>query len=661
MDTANLQTLLERSIALNNEHLQKGDKPSVQGNGDVEFTDSSLTFSVHRPIEQLEQQSHRLSQETSRGRDYSSESRAQVLLSGRGFDTKRISETLQAIDVAQAFEPMQPLEDTDVQGFLRHQHELLLISTIEDMRNQTRRDSDLRFEAALHAEWERSKRSIFESLNHDSVDNNSMEGLESSRSSFPGQAATYMSASVNSQRMLEKARIYGLTVCAINDIRVQNRSANVASMFESAFRTTPNISDSEAVASSWSVLKSVLGESNVVDSPFTPSRGSKLQSAVYTGLTERAFAQAYSRPYGDPDGIVLRKKILHGSRSWLETYFCQFVDAAVFSEVRKDDPSASVQRLPLGQRVEIWARERLVCTGLSSGWETVDGLPFWAIIFYLIRCGGYKDSLAFASRFEKYLCKTEPRFLEYLASWATSSDFSLPKKVQSQILADFNNRIRDGILRNGSSAVEGGLLSSVVSSPVDPYKYLIFRILGGIVLDDNSIPSAVTSSLAGGSMGWEDELWFQLMLAREWLVDDDKAPSAPTSSYNTSSSDSARLSLRDIYHQFVSKHSVTHWTGNGKKPFRYFSALILVGEFERAIQFLWTNGLEVDALHFSIALAYYGLLRIPRDVDSLESDISYVDNNFIIIHFAQMLRLYFQRMCSRASNPELAMHYCFFL
>lgn len=60
----------------------------------------------------------------------------QYLLAGRGFDADKISQTIHSIKVAQAFEPLQPLEDTDVEGFLRHEHELTIISAIEATRNE---------------------------------------------------------------------------------------------------------------------------------------------------------------------------------------------------------------------------------------------------------------------------------------------------------------------------------------------------------------------------------------------------------------------------------------------------------------------------------------------------------------------------------------------
>ena len=145
---------------------------------------------IERPLDQLELQSRKLWQKTTRSRDGASEARAyvpwedwslgltlicrslsmcvcvcgvvwcgvgggggggggggappppppppprQYLLAGRGFDAERVSQTLNSIKMAQAFEPLQPLEDTDVEGYLRNEHELMIVSCIEEARRE---------------------------------------------------------------------------------------------------------------------------------------------------------------------------------------------------------------------------------------------------------------------------------------------------------------------------------------------------------------------------------------------------------------------------------------------------------------------------------------------------------------------------------------------
>lgn len=47
--------------------------------------------------------------------------------------------------------------------------------------------------------------------------------------------------------------------------------------------------------------------------------------------------------------------------------------------------------------------------------------------------------------------------------------------------------------------------------PVDPYKYLLYKIMAKSV-DDIQLPPSIASSLVGGSVGWEDGVWIQLCL-----------------------------------------------------------------------------------------------------------------------------------------------------
>jgi hypothetical protein len=51
-----------------------------------------------------------------------------------------------------------------------------------------------------------------------------------------------------------------------------------------------------------------------------------------------------------------------------------------------------------------------------------DGYPFWVVLYYLVRSGSFQDALDYASHFDRYLAKTEKRFLDYFVAWATSKD-----------------------------------------------------------------------------------------------------------------------------------------------------------------------------------------------------------------------------------------------
>jgi nuclear pore complex protein Nup93 len=59
---------------------------------------------------------------------------------------------------------VQPLQDTDISGYLRHAHEQNVISTIEEARKSTQQDFYNVLEDRSRREWEARKKRVFEEL-----------------------------------------------------------------------------------------------------------------------------------------------------------------------------------------------------------------------------------------------------------------------------------------------------------------------------------------------------------------------------------------------------------------------------------------------------------------------------------------------------------------
>jgi nuclear pore complex protein Nup93 len=73
------------------------------------------------------------------------------------------------LDTAATFQPLQPLADNDVQGYLRHVHEQTLISTIEESRRETQDEFYRVMEERVRRDWEAQKKLIFEELGGRSI------------------------------------------------------------------------------------------------------------------------------------------------------------------------------------------------------------------------------------------------------------------------------------------------------------------------------------------------------------------------------------------------------------------------------------------------------------------------------------------------------------
>ena len=57
-----------------------------------------------------------------------------ILLGSRGFDVPKLSQKLESLNAAKTLEPIEPVWETDIHGFLRNERENTLLAIIEESR-----------------------------------------------------------------------------------------------------------------------------------------------------------------------------------------------------------------------------------------------------------------------------------------------------------------------------------------------------------------------------------------------------------------------------------------------------------------------------------------------------------------------------------------------
>ena len=57
-----------------------------------------------------------------------------ILLGSKGFDIPKISQKLEGLSATKTFEPLEPVRETDIHGFLRNERENALLAVIEQAR-----------------------------------------------------------------------------------------------------------------------------------------------------------------------------------------------------------------------------------------------------------------------------------------------------------------------------------------------------------------------------------------------------------------------------------------------------------------------------------------------------------------------------------------------
>lgn len=86
------------------------------------------------------------------------------LLAQAHVDAPALSNSIAHLNTSSTFSPLQPLQDTDVGGYLRIAHEQTLISTIEEARRQTQEEFYAVLEDRSQKDWEAKKKRVFEEL-----------------------------------------------------------------------------------------------------------------------------------------------------------------------------------------------------------------------------------------------------------------------------------------------------------------------------------------------------------------------------------------------------------------------------------------------------------------------------------------------------------------
>lgn len=339
------------------------------------------------------------------------------------------------------------------------------------------------------------------------------------------------------------------------------------------------LQDSEVPLLQWfgEVEERHLGESprQIIDAYYALREITKESSSA---IKERAYAAAYLEDKKLNDGSDLNKQILAGSRVHLEKAFWREVKSLIEKNAREaalgGQPSViNIVRAYIRLRV---ARRDLAPDGMelqqtedSSSGSKLDYC--WALIFYLLRCGFVKDAAEYVDS-DPAFKSVGGRFVQYLKAYSDSPDRRLPRKLQEYVNGDWIQRAKHG------------------GKNVDPYQMACYKIVGRCDLSSRSLDSI--------GQGVEDWLWLQFSIARE-----------PEKTEEISGELYGLEQIREAFLEIGEKHFQKNQVEGTSAYGTFFLMQILCGLFEQAVDYLHTFN-PVSAVHFSIALAYYGLLRV---------------------------------------------------
>ncbi|KAH8822758.1 nucleoporin-interacting protein NIC96 [Flagelloscypha sp. PMI_526] len=538
---ANLSSLLSSSRQLTS-HLNRTDLPSVK-----------LSF------DQIEAESRRLARQPGSSADAD---RANFLLAKANVDPTSLTSSIAQLQntAASTFTPLQALQDTDVQGYLRISHEQNLISTIEEGRARTQREFYQLMEARRNEEWEKMKARVFEQLgqraDQTAVVGPKRTGLASSTSvALPTPTVDVQAKMLN----------YDKVVGELNAARLRNQSfAILHALMDVARKTAASDPKSAQFQTTLHILTLQTREAPSHD--MTNNPGSSVS---------RKFAKVYLDPGFSSNGqtreaVDLRTQIARGAREALEEQYFEVVERTVMSR-REDAPLGGDPSIGNKIRSFLLIRYHQGKQGWPQRIEIIQGVPIWGRLFFLIRTGYLEEAVEEAVHYEHPLESVAPGFVECLQSWANSPERRISPAQRQKLQSHYHSQ-----MLHGSSA--------------DPFRIALYKLVGKLEPERRRV-ELVTETM-------EDWLWWQISML------DEQSPN------NLSSVTELLLTYGD-------RHFEENGAENGKGL--WATVLTCVGQYERAVAALWSNpSTQVEAVHLGIALAYHGLLCVPLKAEVSE-------------------------------------------
>lgn len=285
----------------------------------------------------------------------------------------------------------------------------------------------------------------------------------------------------------------------------------------------------------------------------------------------------------------MRKQVLSGSLSFLESSFFQQIEELVAKNPREANVGGVPSKI---NKVRAYIRLRVARKDLGTENHELQMLGddyCWALIFYLIRAGLINEATQYVAENERAIKSMDRHFAQYMAAYGRDPDRRLGREMHSRINAEFQQRLR-----------------LAPENSIDPYRMACYKVVGRCDLS--------RKNLEGVNTTMEDWVWLLFSLARE-------ANRVEEAAGEVFGLDDAREMIKEIGQRHFSANA-----DNGSGYATFFFLQILSGMFEQAVAWLYPRN-YVAAVHFAIALDFYGLLRVS-DISITDSELR--ESNFVL-------------------------------
>ncbi|KAL9055431.1 MAG: hypothetical protein Q9162_003529 [Coniocarpon cinnabarinum] len=593
------------------------------------------------------------------------DSRAHYLLAASGIQQGATKKDLEALanETAAVQSQLPPQDDPRIENYMASMHAKTLREMMDEAMEQSKRDFDDFLEDNLQINWDYQRKRVYEHLGlikpgdqedqqSDRMDSSSLGprgafGRSSRRSRAPDASArgsmrgsmqdspmskSVLGGSVGRGSMLrhsmfkdveERASEAGAP--ALDSEPYQRttmerycnkvRDLNVARMEETVFPVIEQFARVELdngsdtpkhIINAYQALRNIVKENSNVE-----------RLSHEGAIRERQYLQDYISDNPNAGSSVrLRQQILDGSRKYLEDNFFNRVQDLV----DKNPQEASIGGMPTKAsiirgylRIRESSRDLLPEDQEPQRGEA--GEPIWATIFFLIRSGLIDEAAHYVENNERVIKTYDRSFPQYIASYA-SQGRNMPYNLRSRMTREYQQRLSNPAKVN------------------DPYRMACYKVLGRCDLSHPRLDIPHPDV--------EDVIWLYFALARE-------ANRAEETAGDTMGLENVQTIVGDIKERIFAANQDQ---SDGAYA-TCFLLQILAGTFEQAVAYLYQFN-QVAAVHFAIALDFYGLLRVSDPL--LDMDLlTYTTRQQPQVNFGRLLGYYTQSF--RLARPEAAADY----
>ncbi|CAN2389518.1 nuclear pore complex assembly [Pristimantis euphronides] len=353
---------------------------------------------VERNLQEIQQAGERLRSRTmTRTSQESANVKASVLLGSKGLDISHISQRLESLSAATTFEPLEPVKDTDIQGFLKNEKDNAMLSAIDESRRRTFAMAEEYHRESMLVEWEQVKQRILHTLLASGEDD--LGFSQEAETSYVSDLGAPGRSSLDNVEMAYARQIYLYNEKVVSG----NLTPNLVDLCTAAAERL----EDKNVSDVWAMVKQMTDVLLVPASDTLKSRCSVQMQMAFVRQALRFLEEGYKSYTVKSVYANLQQAQLGGVPG---TYHI----VRSFLNIRLPAP------IP----------------GLQDG--EVDGYPVWALIYYCLRCG---DILA-AQQVTNHVHHQLGEFKNWFQEYVHSDDRRLSPTTENKLRLHYRRAVR---------------------------------------------------------------------------------------------------------------------------------------------------------------------------------------------------------------------------